>query len=110
MKTQINVKKKKEPKVTDWHRRTHILPLLQRLSLVRVQGLSVSVLVTFRPRCDKPVLCLVRHSVLGPYLHIAKRTIKHYRSSCENLKCLQALNVLHATPFLVEKWEAVYGL
>lgn len=77
MKTQINVKKIiKEPKVSDRHRqrRTHILPLLQRLSLVSVQGLSVLVLATFRPCCDKTVLCLVRHSVLGPYLHIAKST------------------------------------
>lgn len=76
MKTQINVKKKKEPKVTDWHRqrRTHILPLLQRLSLACSRTFSL-VLVTFRPRCDKPVLCLVRHSVLGPYLHIAKNSI-----------------------------------
>lgn len=101
-------KKKKSPRLQTGigrEERTHILPLLQRLSLVRVQGLSVSVVVTCRPRCDKPVLCLVRHSVLGPYLHIAKRTIKHYRSSCENLKGLQALNVLHATQFLVEKWR-----
>lgn len=100
--------KKKSPKLqTGTSREELIFSLLFKDRVWLGQGLSVLVLVTFRQRCDRPVLCLVRHSVLGPYLHIVKSTISQ---AVRTKKCLQTLNVLHVTQFLVEKREAVFRL